>query len=200
MADWFVSQCDIFANELDPDALGVMLIPVYDVNRNIVYRETENFTHNGIRRVQSKWGVDPDIKQYDFVIQTPVHSSRKGLPPLHTSTSMTTQTYKWFPTHHQLNFTNNVDGFSVENSNTKQCLDVIRDASSLKNQVKFMHQDIYGKYTICVGQVVGVRIHKLVLFNPMTLKSWFSKFVTAHTSSSVNSLSNDTFTFNPEQT
>lgn len=204
MADWFVCQYDVFSNELDPDALGVMLTPMYDANHNIMYCEHEhqnhqnqNYRHNGIRRVKSRWGVDPDIKQYDIIVETLVqHKSQHGLPPLHSSTtSLATQTYEWIPTHQQLHFMNSANGFRVENSCTKQQLVVERDINTRLNHVKFMHMDMYNEYTHFVGKVIGIRIHKLVLFNPFPSKSWFSKYVTAHTAP----VSKDTTQYEKEQ-
>ena len=167
MADWFVCQYDVFANDLDPDALGVMLTPVYDANHNIIYTENDQTGTSCIRRVKSIWRVDLDIKQYDFVIQSSMHASRQGLrlPPLHASTSSTTQYAHWFPTHNQLQFSNTTNGFSVENKTIHQCLVVVRDASTLQNQAKLMHPDLHGEYTVFAGLVVGIRIHKLSLIH-----------------------------------
>ena len=103
MADWFVFQYDLYPNDFDPDAFGIMLVPVYDASKCIIYRDALSSTNNGLRRVESKWGVDPDIVQYDMLLH--IHQpSRDGRPPLHSPA--TVQTIHWIPSHHSLIFYN----------------------------------------------------------------------------------------------
>jgi hypothetical protein len=222
MVEWFVYQYDVFPDEMDPDAMGIMLVPMYDAIGDIIYRDAADVANNCVRRIQSKWGIDPDIKQYDIVVrakpqpqqqqqQQHVPRAGAGLPPLHSSASSQaglssgivhpnpnpnpianpTPNYsvRWFPTNQEFKCTNEVGGFQFENTTTKQCLAVSTNPHTLKKEVTLMGQDVYGKYSVCAANVnvIGVRIHKLALFSPGkkdkdASSTWFSKYVTAHTS------------------
>jgi hypothetical protein len=220
MAEWFVYQYDVFPTEMDPDVMGIMLVPVYDASGDIIYRDCD-VANNCVRRIQSKWGIDPDIKQYDIVVRAkpqqqqhvPRAAAGAGLPPLHSSAPQSSASasqaglssgivhpnpnpsanpsanysVRWFPTNQEFKCTNEVGGFQFENTTTKQCLAVSTNPHTLKKEVTLMGQDVYGKYSACVADVIGVRIHKLALFSPGNKdkdasSTWFSKYVTAHTS------------------
>ena len=184
MAEWFIYQYDIYPNDMDPDSLGIMLVPVYDNSRNLIYSDSGSVMHNNIRRVQSTWGVNPDIKQMDFVIHRLPRTIHMGTPPLYSSSTVLTP--QWFPTHEQYQYRNEAGGFQFENITAKQCLIISRDLTTHQNIAKLMQLNTTtNKYSILIGQVIGIRIHKLTLFNPGE-SSWFSKYVTAHTTSIVN--------------
>lgn len=184
MADWFVYQKDLYPHEFDPDAFGVMLVPVYDSAHSIIYRDAPTSNNNGLRRVESKWGVDTDIVQYDVLLhgQQPL---RDGLPPLH-SPSTIMQTIQWTPSQHSFAFYNTTNGFNFENTSLNQCMFVERD-SNQNTRGKIMQKDTNGQYTIYLGHITAIRIHKLTLLTPPSLKTtWFSKYVTTHTTPHTN--------------
>lgn len=191
MADWFVYQRDLYPNDLDPDSLGIALLPVYDACKNVLYRDGTDVCNNGLRRVQSYWGVDPNIVQFDIFAQvqtsadTVMQSSRTGLPPLHTSTSSlqpshTVHALHWFPAQHQFQFANTANGFRFENITVQQCLVITRDQQS-QSRVTLMQKDTHGNYTVVIGNVMFIRMHKLTLLAPESLDtSTFSRYITAH--------------------
>ena len=172
MPDWFVYQRDVFPSTMDPDALGTMLVPEYDThNNNVVYRDPDTPAMNGLRRVKSYWGVDPNIVQYDIV----VHGGATG----------EVLTVHWFPRTERFAFKNLNNGFSFENPTQQLCLYVARDAHDDTNHATLMRYDpVTHTYTTMVGVVVGIRVHTLALFAPGRA-SWFAEQVTAKTSSSV---------------
>lgn len=191
MMDWFVYQRDLYPNDLDPDSLGVALLPMYDACKNVLYRDGTDACNNGLRRVQSYWGIDPNIIQFDIFVQvqispkTVIQSSRSELPPLHTSTSSlqpsyTAQALHWFPSQHQFKFVNIANGFHFENITTQQCLVITRGQ---QNQLCafLMQKDTHGNYTVTIGNVMFIRMHKLTLLTPESLEtSTFSRYITSH--------------------
>ena len=80
MADWFVYQRDIYPNDMDPDTLGMMIVPDYDTQGQVVYRDPEGTNMNGLRRVCTKWGIDPHFIQYDLVVHSVINNSPIDLP------------------------------------------------------------------------------------------------------------------------
>lgn len=186
MTDWFVYQRDLYVNDLDPNSLGLSLQPLYDVNQNIIYRDSGNNT-NGLRRVKSYWGIDPLIVQFDAVIQTQLTQSRVGLPPLHTHSQMT-QTIQWLPSQHQFQFRNTTHGFHFENVNTQQCVEVSRSVQDQQTTAKLMQKDVSNQYTVFVGDILFIRVHRLAQLTPTDLDTTiFSKYVSAHLNVKVNS-------------
>lgn len=181
MADWFVYQRDLYPNELDPDNLGISLLPLYDSANRVRYRDDGQASYNGLRRVHSYWGVDREIVQFDLYIERPaVAPTRHGVPPL-SSPSLTAQTVQWFPQEHQFQFTNLVDGFQMENLTLQQCMVVTRH-TNLGSCAKLVERDAHGRYTAEVGRITIVRVHRLTLLSPHTLDtSMFSKYVTSCT-------------------
>lgn len=177
MTDWFVYQHDLYVNDFDPNSLGLSLQPQYDACKNVIYRD-DRTNNNGLRRVQSYWGVDPLIVQLDIVLQIQARP-RNGLPPLH-SRSQIAQTTHWTPAHQQFHFTNTGSGFHFENINMQQCVVVTRDSDN-RTSAKLMQKDNQQQYTITIGEVLLIRRHKLTQLTPPALNtSTFSKFVTAH--------------------
>lgn len=182
MTDWFVYQQDVYPNDLDPDILGVSLLPQFDDALQVMYRDDNRVSNNGLRRVKSVWGVDRDVIQFDFFIQTAV-PPRAGLPPLHSSSPLQSQpqTIQWLPKRQRFRFANAVGGFHFENSTLQQCLVVTRDANN-QSHAKLYQKDTAGNYALPLGSVMIVRIHKLTMLMPNTLDTtMFSKFMTAHT-------------------
>ena len=178
MADWFVYQQDLYPNDLDPDSLGVSLLPVFDSSKHVVYRDGSSY--NGLRRVKSYWGVDRDVVQFDMFVHS-THIPRAGLPPLHSSPSMVTHIVHWLPQQHQFQFANSTNGFHFENVTQQQCLVLTRDANN-QSHAKLCQKDALGHYTVQTGSVMIVRVHKLTMLAPLSLDTtMFSKFVTAHT-------------------
>ena len=160
---------------MDPDALGTMLVPEYDTrNNNVVYRDPDTPEMNGLRRVKSYWGVDPNIVQYDIVVHTSIPDSVGDVLTVH-----------WFPRTERFAFKNLNNGFSFENPAQQLCLYVARDAHDDTNHATLMRYDpATHTYTTMVGVVVGIRVHTLALFAPGSA-SWFAEQVTAKTSSSI---------------
>jgi len=180
MSDWFVYQQDLYPNDLDPDSLGIALLPVHDACKNVLYRDGTDVRNNGLRRVQSYWGVDPNIVQFDIFAQA-MQSSRIGLPPLHPTSSSTSSQLHWFPAQHQFQFVNTANGFHFENITTQQCLMITRDQQCL-SRTTLMQKDTQGNYTITMGSVMIIRVHKLTLLAPESLDTTtFSRYITAHT-------------------
>ena len=179
MADWFVYQRDLYPHEFDPDAFGITLVPVYDNNHSVIYRDAQAPINNGLRRVESKWGVDPNIVHYDMLMHMHAQVSCDGRPPLHSPSTLI-QTTQWIPSQHSFMFYNTTHGFNFENVTLNQCLFVERDDNQ-HTCAKLMQKDTLGKYTVHLGYVVIMRIHALTLLTPEPLHTtWFSKYVTAH--------------------
>lgn len=192
MTDWFVYQQDLYPNDLDPDSLGIALLPMYDASKNVLYRDGTDTCNNGLRRVQSYWGIDPNIVQYEiFFTQVQIttdgsmQSSRMGLPPLHTSTSSTPPSHTvhalhWFPSQHQFQFVNMANGFRFENITTQQCLVITRD-HRCQSRVSLNQKDTHGNYTVVIGEAMIIRMHTLTLLAPELLNtSTFSRYITSH--------------------
>lgn len=175
MTDWFVYQHDLYVNDLDPNSLGLSLQPKYDACKNIMYRDSSNT--NGLRRVQSYWGIDPLITQFDIVIQLQLHPSN-GIPLQNSSHA--TQCISWIPAHQELNFVNTVLGFNFENKTTHQCVVVTRDPKNLTSAT-ILQKERHRHHTNNVGEVIMIRMHRLAQLTPSSLNTTtFSKYVTAH--------------------
>ena len=181
MADWFVYQYDIFPNDFDPDTLGIMLIPQFDLHHRILYKDAPDICNHGLRRVQTIWGFDKNIQHMDFVLQKTSNTHHNEMDH---SGAMLTHYVQWTPGIETFSFKNEWNGFKIENISTGHQLVVKRTTtgSHLTSTISMMQKNEYGHY-VHLGQVSGVRIHKLVLINPDESVSWFAKFVTAKTSS-----------------
>lgn len=166
MTDWFVYQRDLYVNELDPNSLGLSLQPLYDTNHNIIYRDGCKNT-NGLRRVKSYWGVDPLIVQFDIVIQN--HMTQM------------TKTIQWRLSEHQFQFGNTTHGFHFENLNTQQCVMVSRSIQDQQTVAKLMQKDGSNQYTVYLGDILFIRVHRLTQLTPSDLDTTlFSKYVSSH--------------------
>ena len=207
MSGWFVYQRDVFPPAMDPDTLGAKLVPEYDHQRNLIYIDSDGPEHSGLRRIQSRWGVDPDIVQMDIVLyrewpdthhqHSPLHTSGNVRPPMHTSTrapsmSSSLETLVWTPSKEYMCFTNHHNGFQLENRTSGWCVNVARDPHTQTQHATLLaaapttdntHPD--PAYTRMVGVVVGIRVHTLTLVAPGS-SSWFARQVTAQTTSLVD--------------
>lgn len=177
MADWFVYQRDVYPNDMDPDTLGMMIVPDYDAQGQVVYRDPEGTNMNGLRRVCTKWGIDPHFIQYDLV----VHSVMNNGQVLSTSNPPNVQTMKWCPKKEQFRFLNLSNGFRFENHSQRMCMNVTRDAHG-QHHATVHPMANNGNCLDLLGTVVGIRIHELVLFTPGNA-GWFARHSTAFTKS-----------------
>ena len=204
MSGWFVYQRDVFPSAMDPDTLGAKLVPEYDPEHNLIYLDSDGPEHNGLRRIQSRWGVDPDIVQMDIVMHrewsdTPQHTphgtalrssrlSRSVRPSMHTSTRSSMETLVWTPSKEYICFTNHRNGFQLENRTSGSCVDVAQDPTTHTQYATLLVQSdtcTDPVYTQMVGVVVGIRLHTLTLVAPGP-SSWFARQVTAQTTSLVD--------------
>lgn len=204
MSGWFVYQRDVFPPAMDPDTLGAKLVPEYDHKQNLIYLDSDGPEHNGLRRVQSRWGVDPDIVQMDIVMHrewsdTPQHTphgpalrssrlSRSVRPSMHTSMRSSMETLVWTPSKEYICFTNHRNGFQLENRTSGWCVDVAQDPTTHTQYATLLVQSdtcTDPVYTQMVGVVVGIRLHTLTLVAPGP-SSWFARQVTAQTTSLVD--------------
>lgn len=204
MSGWFVYQRDVFPPAMDPDTLGAKLVPEYDHKQNLIYLDSDGPEHNGLRRVQSRWGVDPDIVQMDIVMHrewsdTHQHTphgptlrssrlSRSVRPSMHTSMRSSMETLVWAPSKEYICFTNHRNGFQLENRTSGWCVDVAQDPTTHTQHATLLAQSdtcTDPVYTQMVGVVVGIRLHTLTLVAPGP-SSWFARQVTAQTTSLVD--------------
>lgn len=203
MADWFVYQRDVFPNGMDPDTLGAMLVPDYDTQGNVVYRDLGGGDAHGVRRVRTKWGICPRLVQYDLVVHACDPSTQ----------ALRVHTVQWWPRNEAFHFVDQSTGFRFENRTQGLCLCVSRDAqhrnhatlhrltSSLETgplgpvgplgpppSLTASTADPTYECGEAVGLVVGLRVHELVLFAPGS-EGWFARYATASTRSSVEGCS-----------
>lgn len=204
MSGWFVYQRDVFPPAMDPDTLGAKLVPEYDHKQNLIYLDNDGPEHNGLRRIRSRWGVDPDIVQMDIVMHrewsdTPLHTphgpalrssrlSRSVRSSTHQSMRSSMETLVWTPSKEYICFTNHRNGFQLENRTSGWCVDVAQDPTTHTQYATLLAQSdtcTDPVYTQMVGVVVGIRLHTLTLVAPGS-SSWFARQVTAQTTSLVD--------------
>ena len=188
MADWFVYQRDVYPNEMDPDALGTMLVPDYDAQGQVVYSDAATPGTNGVRRVRTHWGLNPHLVQYDLVVHTTtggagatnaVATSATTPPPAQP----TVQTVQWWPKKEAFRFVDLSSGFRFENHTQRLCLCVTRDPHG-QHHATLHRMGVNSECLAAVGLVVGIRVHELALFAPGS-EGWFARFSTTSTRSSV---------------
>lgn len=188
MADWFVYQRDVYPNEMDPDTLGMMLVPDYDAHGQVVYCDAATPSMRGVRRVRTRWGLNPHLVQYDLVIHTTqmgaaVNTGTTSTTASPPSSHPTVQTVSWWPKKEAFRFVDLSNGFRFENHTQRLCLCVTRDPHG-QHHATFHRLSINGDCLAAVGVVVGVRVHELALFAPGS-EGWFARLGTTSTRSSV---------------
>ena len=191
MADWFVYQRDVYPNDMDPDALGTMLVPDYDAQGQIVYCDAATSAMNGVRRVRTRWGLNPHMVQYDLVVHaTTPQNTPAGTPVVHGHAATphsntqppTVQTVQWWPKKEVFRFVDMSSGFRFENHTQRLCLCVTRDAHG-QHHATLHRLGVNHECLEAVGLVVGIRVHELALFSPGG-EGWFARFATTTTRSS----------------
>ncbi len=193
MSGWFVYQRDVFPSAMDPDTLGAKLVPEYDPEHNLIYLDSDGPEHNGLRRIQSRWGVDPDIVQMDIVMHrewsdTRQTQSLRSSGSVCLSNRSSLETLVWRPSKEYMCFTNHHNGFQLENRTSGWCVDVAREPTTQTQHATLLAQSdsqTGSDYTQRVGVVVGIRLHTLTLVAPGP-SSWFARQVTAQTTSLVD--------------
>ena len=187
MADWFVYQRDVYPNDIDPDTLGTMLVPEYDVHGQVVYCDAAAPTMHGVRRVRTRWGINPHLVQYDLVvhaIQGPTVNNGSASTAVSSSSppQPIVQTVHWWPKKEAFRFFDLSSGFRFENHTQRLCLCVTRDTHGQHHAT--LHQlGTNGECLAAVGHVVGIRVHELALFAPGS-EGWFTRFSTTSNRSS----------------
>lgn len=183
MADWFVYQRDVYPNSMDPDILGTMLVPDYDAHGNVVYCDPNTPTMNGVRRIRTRWALNPHIVQYDLVVHmsqptnnVTTHSNNIYVtPPRHSISSQSNiHTVQWWPKKEAFRFINLSNGFRFENLTQSLCIYVTRDNQG-QHHVQLFRLGSNGECQAVVGIVIGIRIYELALFVPGS-EGWFSRY------------------------
>lgn len=169
---------------MDPDVLGITLVPDYDTSGQVIYRDADQPDMHAIRRVRTHWGVDPRVTKYDLVVQIPTMvSPMPGIAPPPPKPP-TVQTIQWLPKREQYNFVDLSTGFRFENYTQSMCLIVTRD-NEQRSQATLYRLGANKECREAIGNVVGMRIHELVLFAPGS-EGWFARYGTSMTRSNTN--------------